>query len=162
MMFCLKLQGNQESNLFWNLFLGVQLVLIGRLLAEEVDVTKPLARQVPSETNYAIQGIESQQILLYCIWLDISQVNSIILTLFTFLWCVLLFGCLWYISSHAKQNTWSVHWTHRTMAVAVPHKSQVELVVVSLFISMISLGRWPLVEFGGLLLPLLRGGPISS
>ena len=49
----------------------------------------------------------------------------------TFLWWTLLFGCLWYMSSHAKQNTWSVHCLQRTIAVAVPHKSQVEFEFIS-------------------------------
>jgi hypothetical protein len=40
-----------------------------------------------------------------------------------FLWCVLLFGCLWYMSSQARQNTWSEHTWHLTIAVEVPHKS---------------------------------------
>lgn len=38
---------------------------------------------------------------------------------------VLLLGCLWYMSSQARQNTWSLHSLHRTMAVAVPQRSHV-------------------------------------
>lgn len=41
-----------------------------------------------------------------------------------FLECVLRFGCRWYMSSQAKQNVWLEQGKHRTMASAVPQRSQ--------------------------------------
>jgi hypothetical protein len=46
-----------------------------------------------------------------------------------FLACVLLLGCLWYMSSQARQNIWSEHEPQRTKAAEVPHKSHASLLL---------------------------------
>ena len=42
-----------------------------------------------------------------------------------FLACLHRFGCLWYMSSQARQKVWLEHSRQRTMASEVPHRSHV-------------------------------------
>lgn len=42
----------------------------------------------------------------------------------TFLVWFIRFGCLWYMSSHDRQNTWLEHFSQRTFGLEDPHKSQ--------------------------------------
>ena len=44
---------------------------------------------------------------------------------FTFLACAALFGCLWYMSSQARQNSCPEQAWHRTRALEVPHRSHI-------------------------------------
>jgi hypothetical protein len=81
--------------------------------------------------NKVYNGVVNEQKQIF--YIDSSTHDITFIFKLTFLWCMLRFGCLWYISSHAKQNTWSVHCLQRTMAVAVPHKSHVEFEFISVF-----------------------------